>query len=603
MPQRQLLRRIFEQILPYKFHLLLILSLDLCTIPVALMAPVPLTIAVDALTGGRGSVEIVARFLPADLDRSRESQLWLAAGLMLGLGVLQYFLALVNWMLRTYTGEHLVLGFRSRLFSHVQRLSLAFHDQNGAAAATYRIQSDAPAIQLITIQGVVPLIGACLTLAGMFYVSFRLDWQLAILGLVAAPCMFILSCTFGRSVHRQWTELRANDSTAMSVIQEVLSSLRVVKAFGQEQHEHDRFLQHSTRYMNGQVRLSRMQGTFYGLVGMTVVTVSTIALWVGAGHVMAGALSIGQMLLMMTYLAKLQEPLSTISGKLVEMQSWMVSMERALSLLDEQPSVTDRPRPKPVRRAIGAVRFRNVSFGYEPGTPVLQNVSFMIAPGTRVAVTGPSGAGKSTLISLLMRLYDPNEGDVLLDCVDVKDWKLAVLREQFTIVLQEPVLFSTTIAENIAYAKRGASQAEIVEAAKAAGAHEFIKRLPNGYNTAVGLRGATLSGGERQRISLARAFLKNAPIVILDEPTSSLDLATEAGIVEATDRLLKDRTTFIIAHRPATLQDCHVELRVSNRTAKLVASLRDDQSYQSKDVRRPEFDLAVPGLLATRVHP
>jgi ATP-binding cassette subfamily B protein len=276
---------------------------------------------------------------------------------------------------------------------------------------------------------------------------------------------------------------------------------------------------------------------------------------------------------------------------MIEMQSWLVSMERALSLLQEQPKIVDPARPHPIRRAIGAVRFRNVAFGYEEGQTVLEGISLNIAPGTRVAVVGKSGSGKSTLISLLMRMYDPQQGDVLLDCVDLRDWKLSRLREQFTIVLQEPFLFSTSIAENISYTRPGASHAEIVAAAKAAGAHDFISELPDGYNTQIGERGACLSGGQRQRLALARAFLKNAPIVILDEPTSALDQETEAEVVAATERLLAGRTTFIIAHRPSTIQSCEVKLHIGDGRVRVLDNSRTSAAMVAAPTdRRPEFE-------------
>jgi len=264
----------------------------------------------------------------------------------------------------------------------------------------------------------------------------------------------------------------------------------------------------------------------------------------------------------MSYLAQLYIPLQTISKKVADLQASLASAERAFALLDEVSDVTERPNARPLARALGAVAFRKVCFAYSKDHPVLHDISFEIGPGTHLGITGTTGAGKTTLVSLLSRFYDPTAGQILLDGIDLRDYKLADLRNQFTIVLQEPVLFSSSIAENIAYARPGASYHDIVAAAKAANAHEFITGLPQSYETPVGERGMRLSGGERQRISLARAFLKDAPILILDEPTSSVDTKTEAAIMEAMERLMHGRTTFMIAHRLGTLANCDTRLQI-----------------------------------------
>jgi ATP-binding cassette subfamily B protein len=266
----------------------------------------------------------------------------------------------------------------------------------------------------------------------------------------------------------------------------------------------------------------------------------------------------------MGYLAQLYLPVQVISKSITSMQSALAGAERAFALLDEVPDVAERPDGRPLGRAAGAVSFRAVSFAYDGGAPVLRDVTFEVPPGTRLGIAGETGAGKTTLIGLLARFYDPTAGQILLDGIDLRDYRLADLRQQFGIVLQDTVLFSTTVAENIAYARPQATEAEIIEAAKAANAHDFILGLPDGYQTVVGERGMRLSGGERQRIALARAFLKDAPILILDEPTSSLDERTEAGVMEAMERLMRGRTTFMIAHRLTTLANCEVRLEIED---------------------------------------
>jgi ATP-binding cassette, subfamily B, bacterial len=281
--------------------------------------------------------------------------------------------------------------------------------------------------------------------------------------------------------------------------------------------------------------------------------------------VQAGTLTLGNLVLILGYLSQLYRPLQSVSEKLGDLQNSMASAERAFTLLDTEPDVVEKPDARPLERARGHVAFHDVSFAYDANEPpALEGVSFEVEPGTRLGIAGTTGAGKTTLTSLLTRFYDPTEGSITLDGVDLRDYKLADLRNQFAIVLQEPVLFSTTIAENIGYARSDAKQAEIVAAAKAAHAHEFIEGLPDGYQTMVGERGMRLSGGERQRISLARAFLKDAPVLILDEPTSSVDVKTEEIIMGAMEELMRGRTTFMIAHRLSTLEHCDVVVRIED---------------------------------------
>jgi ATP-binding cassette subfamily B protein len=287
-----------------------------------------------------------------------------------------------------------------------------------------------------------------------------------------------------------------------------------------------------------------------------------LVLFVGVGHVRAGTLTLGDLLLVMGYIGKLYDPLKTISRKAATLQIHLASLERTFAVLEQVPDVTEQPNARPLGRATGALAFHSVSFAYGPDRPVLSDVSFEIEPGTRLGIVGATGAGKTTLISLLTRFYDPTAGQIVLDGVDLRDYKLADLRRQFAVVLQEPVLFSVSVAENIAYGDPAAAPAQIVAAARAAHAHEFIERLPQGYDTPVGERGMQLSGGQRQRIALARAFLKDAPLLVLDEPTSSVDVRTETAIFEAMNRLMRGRTAFLITHRESALAACDVRLQL-----------------------------------------
>ena len=412
------------------------------------------------------------------------------------------------------------------------------------------------------MDGVLSLVSAAVTLAMMIAVTTRLDGELAVVALAVSPPLFFLSRAYRPRMRRQSRQVKNLESSALAIVQETLGALRVVKAFGQEARETDRFLRRAAEGMAARIRLALLEGRFGLLIGLTTALGMAAVLLIGAGHVRSGTLTLGQLLMVMAYLGQLYEPLKTISRRAAGLQSYLASAERAFALLDEQPDVRECPHARPLARAAGAVAFRHISFAYDADRLVLDDVSFEVPPGARVGIVGTTGVGKTTLVSLLTRFYDPTNGTILLDGVDVRDYRLAALRRQFAIVLQEPVLFSTSIAENIAYGRPGASDLEIARAARAAGAHDFIVRLPRGYATAVGERGMQLSGGERQRVALARAFLKDAPLLILDEPTSSVDVKTEAAILQAMERLMHGRTAFLITHRTSTLAACEVRLRL-----------------------------------------
>jgi len=540
--------------------LLGVLALSLLSTPIALLTPLPLKIAVDNAIGSAPLPSWLTAMWPSGLPASTGSVLGAAVILLLVLALAGRLQELATAMLQAETSERLTLGFKTEIFRHAQRLSLAYHDTKGTADSVYRLVQDAPALQYIVVEGLVPFVTAGLTLVAIVWVTARLDWQLALVALGISPVLFLLSHRYRQRLRERAREVKRLESSAMGVVQEVLGNLRVVKAFGQEDRETSRFRARSRESARSRVRLALVENVFGGLIGMTTALGTALTLVIGITHVRSGSLTLGGLLLVMAYLSQLYGPLTMISRKAASIQSHLASMDRAFALLDEAPDVAARGVRR-ITRAAGAVAFRNVSFAYSADRTILEDVTFELAPGTTLGISGTTGTGKTTLVNLLCRFYDPTGGQILLDGMDIRDYRLADLRDQFAIVLQDPVLFSTTIAENIAYA-RAADQAEIVAAAKAANIHDFIERLPEGYETRVGERGMRLSGGERQRVSLARAFLKDAPILILDEPTSSLDTVTEALIIDAMARLMKGRTTIMVAHRPKTLERCDVRLHL-----------------------------------------
>ena len=557
-------RRLLRDARPYWPHVVAILLLSLLSVPIALLLPVPLQVVVDCVIGARPAPRYLQALLPARLVASPAALLGTAACLLVIVTLLQQLEGFASWLLQLYTGEKLVLDFRSRLFRHVQRLSLLYHDTTATGDSLYRIQSDAAAMQYVVISGLVPFVTSAVALAAMIWVTVRIDRTLALAALVVSPMLFGLTEIYRRRVRARWTAVKESESAAMSVVQEVLASVRVVKAFGQEEREGDRFVRAARRSLAEQMRVVLAESGFGLLVALTLAGGTATVLFIGAQHVRSGALTLGSLLLVMAYLAQLYKPLETISRKTASVQASLASAERAFALLDRAPDVVERRGARPLVRAAGRMSLRDVAFAYGEDRPALEGVCLEVPAGAYVGIAGPTGAGKTTLLALLARLTDPTAGEILLDGIDLRNYRLSDLRQQFAIVLQEPVLFSTTIAENIAYGRPGASREEIVEAARAAYAHDFVMRLPEGYETVAGERGMGLSGGERQRIALARAFLRDAPILLLDEPTSAVDVRSEAIILDAIRRLARGRTTFMVAHRLRTLDVCDMRLRIEH---------------------------------------
>jgi ATP-binding cassette, subfamily B, bacterial len=548
-----LMSRILRETRGGRIRLVGVVLLDLLATPLFLLAPIPLAMAVDSVIGSKP--------LPGFLDSifgglSRNQVLLVAALLQVLVVVLADLQDLAGQVLRTATSERLTVSFRARLFSHLQRLSFAFHDAHGTSDSLYRIQYDAYAIGLATLDGVIPMLTAVVTLFSVFVVIFRLSSGLALIALTVSPVLIVLSIRFKRTLRAQYGEAKSLESAAMRVVQEVLSTFRVVKAFGREDAEHQRFVRASDQSVRANVRVSWTDGLLSLLIDAVTAAGTGAVLYFGVRNVESGTLSLGALLVVLSYLSRLYSPLTTVTRKLSSIQKALASAQRSFEILDEVPEITDRPNARPLQRARGAIRFDNVSFSYDGVHPVLSEVSLLVPVGARVGIVGPTGSGKTTLASLLMRFYDPSAGAILIDGLDLRDYRVADLRKQFALVLQEPVLFSTTIAENIAYGRPDASFGEVCRAAEQAGAHQFVGALPDGYETLVGERGMRLSGGERQRISLARAFLKDAPILILDEPTSSVDVATETLIIDSMNHLIEGRTSFMIAHRLSTLDTC-----------------------------------------------
>ena len=550
-----------------------------------LIFPLPIKLLVDSVLGSQPLPGYLTIFVGSQV--SKTLALWLAISILMATAVLTYLQNLVNVWYSNKVGNRMTLDVRARLFRQMQRLSVAYHDTMGAADSAYRTLNDAPMLRSFGIDSLIPLTTSILTLGAMILVMVFLDWELALIALLVSPLMFLLTFVFRPRIRAGWRKFRASESAAMAVAQESLGASRLVKSYGQEERKNRELVSHYDASLSASLKVQVDSAVYSLLVGILTAAGLAAVLYIGIGHVQAGIgnLTLGSLLVVNYYVTQLYGPLRNVGQSILDIQMSLTGVERYRAVLDEKPDVPELPNAIPLARGRGNIAFRNVSFAYTKDHPVLHDITFELPSGNRLGVVGPTGSGKTTLSTLLLRLFDPTEGVITLDDLDLKDYKLADLRNQYAVVHQETVLFSTSVAENIRFAKPNATMDEVIAAATAAKAQDFITNLPNGYDTLVGERGMKLSGGERQRISLARAFLKDAPILILDEPTSSLDVHTESAILDTIQELMKGRTTMMIAHRPSTLRDCNMILvledgRVNRVTSEVESVISDMQAVR-----------------------
>jgi ATP-binding cassette, subfamily B, bacterial len=455
--------------------------------------------------------------------------------------------------------QRMILDLRSDLFDHAQRLSLTFHDARLTGQLMNQINVQASSMGTILL-AFPPIIQALMTLVGMFVVAVLIAWQVALLSLIALPVIWWSLNLYGARIVPRLKRVNQLEWGSLSIVHEAMSMLRVIVSFGREPYEFRRFRSQGETAVDARVDVTVRQTMFSLGVSTATAFGNAIVMGFGAWSVLHGRLSVGELLVLIFYIGAVYQPLEEISNTAGDLNDHFIQFNSSLDLLDIEPEVKDAPDATTLGRATGEVTFEHVSFAYQGRVATLSDVSFSVETGDRVAIVGPTGAGKTTLINLLVRFYDPQSGRITIDGVDIRKLKLASLREQIALVLQEPLLFTGTIAENIRYGKLDATMDEVVAAARAAGAHEFIERLPQGYETELGERGAQLSGGERQRVSIARAFVKDAPLLILDEPTSSIDSRTEGVILDALEELMDGRTSFMVSHRLSTVRDADLIL-------------------------------------------
>jgi ATP-binding cassette subfamily B protein len=476
--------------------------------------------------------------------------------LCLALVVIQLFWGMMNWItnyLFVKIGLQALLKLRTDLYSYLQSLSLKFHDARRSSDSSFRVAYDSQSIQTIYNKGFTNIFASVITLIGTFLIMLRLDWQLTMVSLAIVPLVVGAIYLFAHRIRRESTSIQEHESAVLAQAQEGLSSIRMVHAFGREEFEVRQFQQQAHQSLQANLRLT-LTNVNSALVISTLMVVGTAAMYyIGSLHVLGGTLTLGSLLVFSAYLLMLYQPLESLTYTTWAMEGATAGAKRCFEVLDREDDVRDSPNAVSISSAKGAIAFQSVNFGYTGDRHVLRDIDLRIDPNQIVGLVGGTGAGKSTLMSLVPRFYDPSTGFVMLDDLDVREVTKKSLRAQIAIVLQDTLLFSTTVRENIAYGRPDATEEEIIEAARRAQADEFIRQMPDGYASPVGERGGHLSVGQRQRIGIARAFLKDAPILLLDEPTSALDPVTEAAIMETIQELMRGRTTLIATHRLATI--------------------------------------------------
>ena len=532
---------------PYRGRVALSTLFMLIGAAAGLLEPWPMALLVDSVLGDKPFPDALG-----GLAGSPARRIVLAAGLGLAITMVASGVMVATQYINTKLSMRMVLDLRSHLFQHVQRLSFAYHDDRRTGELMGRINGQATSLEGVTVAA-LPLIQNGLMLVGMFVVAFTINKPVALLSLCVVPFIYYSTGYYGSRIGPRVRKVKGMEMRSLHIVLESMQMLRVVAAFNREDHEYDKFRAQGEEAVDARVKVTVRQTLFTLVVNLVTALGTAGVIGVGAWQVLNGDLTIGRLLVLLHYIKAVYKPLEEISSTMNSIQEDLIGFEMALELLETDPDVVEMPDAVQLDRPKGGIRFEDVSFCYGGRAETLKGVSLVVKPGECVGIVGPTGAGKSTLVGLLPRFYDPSDGRILLSGHDVRDLTLASLRAQMSIVLQEPLLFSGTIEENIRYGRLDATRAEVIRAARDANAHDFIERLPRGYRTKLGERGAQLSGGERQRLCIARAFLKNAPILILDEPTSSVDSRTEGVILDALRRLMKGRTTFMIAHRLSTV--------------------------------------------------
>ena len=523
-----------------------------------LLEPWPLKVVLDSVLHTKKSPDWLSRVVGATFGLDNLAILRFTALAVILIAAIGAIGTYVEKQTITAVGQRVMHELRRTFYWHIQRLSMAYHDNKRTGDIISTVTNDIDSIQSAVSSGVLDALYYSLTLIGMIAIMFYLNWRFTLVALSVIPALFLVVYTFTKRIKKASRALRKKEAEMVSTLQEVLSSIRIVKAFGREEYEQKRFEEESIESVDLALQARNIKAKLAPGVEIIVACGTALVLWLGARQVLSGALTPGVLVVFFLYLGKMYKPMRELSKMSDTYSKALIGWERIKDFLSIDLQVRDLPGAQTAPNFKGTIELEHVSFGYLPGRLVLKDLSLQMKPGQVAALVGATGSGKSTLISLIPRFYDPQSGAVKIDGVDVRKYKRKTVRQQISLVLQDTLLFRASIAQNIAYGKPEATHSEIVEAARLANADEFIDRLPEGYDSMIGERGVTLSGGQRQRIAIARAIIRNSPILILDEPSTGLDAASEKLVLEGLERLMENRTTIMVAHRLATIQKADV---------------------------------------------
>jgi subfamily B ATP-binding cassette protein MsbA len=518
------------------------------------LAPWPVKVIFDSVIGHHQIHGPLGHFVTTHFGSGKTALLEAIVVAYIIIALLDGCFSYIGMLLLSNIGQRFVFDVRRELFAHIQRLSLRFHLTQRTGDLMARVTGDISNIQDMVVTALSSVFVNGLTILVIILIMLRLDLRYTLITMLVVPFIYLAARHYRRAIKHAARQARRSEGRVSSIVQEVFSSIRVVKAFTREDFEQQRFEEQSDQSLQAGLRSANLQAQFAPIIDIIGSMGTVLVLWLGVSEVLSGRLTAGELLVFMSYYRMMYSPLRQLAKLSNITAKGSASAERVLELLNTEPDLRDSPAARPAPRLRGRVTFDHVSFGYEPDRLVLHDISFDAEPGTTTALVGATGSGKTSTVSMLPRFYDPTSGSVRVDGEDVRTFTLASLRAQISLVLQEPVLFRSTIYDNIAYGSPHATEKEVYAAAEAANAMEFIDRLEGGFDTVVGERGASLSGGQRQRIAIARAIVRDAPLLVLDEPTVGLDVETEHLVLEALDRLMADRTTFVIAHNLYTVQ-------------------------------------------------
>ena len=546
---------VLELLGPYRGTLIVVLLAMLVETAMSLAGPWPLKVILDNVVGHKALPHwIELRLGPA----GGHANLQLAALAALVFIAIAAIGALASYVDNYYTesvGQWVANDLRVKVYAHLERLSLSYYDTHQTGTLLSTLTDDVETIQGFASSSTLGILVDLLTIVGMVGIMFWLNFDFALIAIAVTPFLLLFVLRFKRAVKLATREVRHRQTDIVAILQQGLESMRAVKAFGRQDLEQERLVEASHASVDAALSARRIKALLSPVISVVVAFCTAFVLWRGANLILADAMTVGALTVFLAYLSKFFKPVQDLAKMTNAIAATTVGVERIRGLLDIDAIIPERASPFAPERVLGSIEFQHVAFAYDPVAPVLRDVSFSIAAGQLVGLVGATGGGKSTIMSLLPRFYDPTSGRILLDGVDLRDYQLKALRNQIAFVLQDTVLFRGTVYDNIGYGKEGATGAEIEAAAKIANADEFISKMPNGYQTLVGERGVTLSGGQRQRIGIARAIVRNSPILLLDEPTAALDSESEKLVIEATERLMKGRTVITIAHRLSTIRD------------------------------------------------